>query len=61
MELKAVSHVGRELPVGYVAEGSVEANNLVTSDEEFVAKAETLNDANEIGFDEAQQVCPVLD
>ena len=49
MELKAVPHVGRELPVGYVAEGWVEANNLVTADEEFVAEAETLNDATEIG------------
>ena len=49
MELKAVPRMGREQPVGYVAEGWVEADNLVTADKEFVAEAETLKDATEIG------------
>ncbi len=49
MELKTVPNIGRKQPVGYVAEGWVEADNIVTADKEFVAEAETLEDATEIG------------
>lgn len=49
MALEAVPKIGSERPVGYVAEGWVEADNLVTADEGFVAEAEALEEAAEIG------------
>jgi len=49
MKLTTVPSKGHEQPIGYVAESRVEANNLATTDEEFVAEAEALNDAAEIG------------
>ncbi|MGO9158995.1 hypothetical protein [Mycobacterium sp.] len=49
MGIETIRRSGVEQPVGYVAEGWVEAGNLVTADEEFVAEAETLKDPAEIG------------
>lgn len=49
MELGSVSRIGDQQPIGYVSEGAVEAHNLVTTDEEFLAVAEALNSASEIG------------
>ena len=49
MKLESVRRIGDQAPVGYVTEGTVEAHNLVTTDEEFVAAAEALKNAAEIG------------
>ncbi|HRD11447.1 MAG TPA: hypothetical protein PLI79_06265 [Mycobacterium sp.] len=49
MELGSVSRIGDQQPIGYVSEGAVEAHNIVTTDEEFLAVAEALNSASEIG------------
>ena len=49
MGIETIRRSGVEQPVGYVAEGWVEADNLMTGDEEFVAEAETLKDPAQIG------------
>jgi hypothetical protein len=49
MGIEAIRRSGVEEPVGYVTEGWVEADNLMTGDEEFVAEAETLKDPAQIG------------
>lgn len=42
-------HFGDDLPTGYLADGIVRASNLQTDDEQFVAEAEGLETAAEIG------------
>ncbi|BBX69246.1 hypothetical protein [Mycolicibacterium psychrotolerans] len=49
MKLESIPRIGAQQPVGYVTEGTVEAHNLVATDEEFVAAAEALENATEIG------------
>jgi len=49
MKLESLPHTDAQQPVGYISDGTVEANNLVTTDEEFVTEAEALNGPGEIG------------
>ena len=49
MELGSVSRIEGQQPIGYISDGTVEAHNLFTTDEEFVAAAEALNNSTEIG------------